>query len=94
VQGDERHSHGVLSDEPDTIHDRGVIWNYAQAVDLDLIDAKEVAAILNVTVNNFNVMKHRGSPQLTGFPKPKRRFGNSDVWDRKEVEDWAKANWK
>jgi hypothetical protein len=52
-----------------------------------LVGPAEIGALLNVDANTVNVWKTRHQ----GFPAPVRRLRTGDIWDRREVIEWARA---
>lgn len=52
-----------------------------------LVGPAEIGDLLGVDANTVNVWKVRHAQ----FPAPVRRLRSGDIWDRREVIDWAIA---
>lgn len=52
-----------------------------------LVGPAEIAEHLGIEANTINVWKTRHSE----FPAPVRRLKSGDVWDVREVRDWAES---
>ncbi len=52
---------------------------------LDLIGATEIAALLGVSRQRVNQLAH-----AEGFPKPVGKLRQARIWNREDVEAWAR----
>jgi len=58
-----------------------------RALAIFLVGPAEIGELLSVDANTVNVWKTRHQD----FPAPVRRLRSGDIWDKREIIEWAKA---